>query len=83
MDDFAKEFRVDGKQVLAVQHEFENGPVVQWFYRPTGMGTCSIAHEYDNDHEGWKKCADYFNGIDEADAQEVAAMFEKAAEGAG
>lgn len=67
MSGFAKLFNTKehGQIVVIMQANDEDNPEVRLFFKPEGLGICSVAPSFDDSDAGWGLCEQFFNSIDE------------------
>lgn len=68
---FAKVYRSGKDQILVKLDGGDEGPEVRWFFRPDGLGVCSIAAQFPDTDAGWDKAEEVFSKVDEATAISV------------
>lgn len=69
---FARLYDTDVGQVLVKLDEGDGGPEVRYFFRPPGLGVCSLAIEFSDDDAGWNKAEAWFESVDQPGATSVA-----------
>lgn len=67
-ESFAKLYRSGKDQILVKLDSGDEGPEVRWFFRPDGLGVCSIAARFPDTETGWKKAEKIFSEVNEAKA---------------
>lgn len=76
---FAKLFETKLGQILVKIDDGDDSPEVRYFFEPKGLGVCSMALQFADDHEGtaWDK-AEY--AFSETDEEVAISMVEKVIE---
>ncbi len=66
MTNFAKLFESEKYgQISVIQQEGESEqPEVRFFFKPDGLGVCSIALSFDASDTAWDSCDTTFNKVD-------------------
>lgn len=65
-ESFAKLYRSGKDQILVKLDDGDEGPEVRWFFKPDGLGVCSIAAKFPDTDAGWKKAEEIFSETNEA-----------------
>lgn len=62
---FAKLYGNDDNQVLVKLDQGEDGPEVRFYFKPDGLGVCSVASEFEDTDEGWDAAESAFEKVNE------------------
>jgi hypothetical protein len=77
MNKFAKLFESEkyGQLVVILQSADEGNPEIRLFFKPSGLGVCSIAASFKDDSEqSWESCEKIFNDFTIETAEGMAAQ---------
>lgn len=70
---FAKLFETELGQVLVKIDSGDEGPELRVFFKPDGLGVCSVVLTgYKDDDKGWDAAEKAFEGLDESIATGIA-----------